>query len=183
MTKHIIFLASVLTATLCQAQMIKSFVSEMRLEIEELGEVTINQRIKLKDLYLMDKDFGGLESLDSPLKLEFRDELVYDTWVYTYENLQLTYVNRNGFIEAQEIILFPQESSHIKIGDTILKPKTKIEQLVSKDSGKYILKDGQKELEIIIYAEKVVVNSIEFKIMIEEDGDAIKSIIIKYKTV
>jgi hypothetical protein len=140
--------------SLCQGQMIKSFQNDTRLSLDDLGKITLNKSVKLEDIFLMDKNFDGLKSLGTPLDVEYKDYIIHHYWSYTYENVQLEYVNTGGFVEISRITLFPSESSTIKIGDVVFNAETDIEQIVSTNSEGKILKNENKELKVDVLTKK-----------------------------
>jgi hypothetical protein len=183
MKSYIIVFFSFLSISFCQGQMIKSLENETQISFDDLGEISLNRNLKLKDLYLMDKDFDGLKPLGKPLEVEEKDHVIYRSWIYKFENFQLTYVNRNGFKEIQKIIIYPSETRTVKIDGVVLRPNTQVEQLVAKTSGEKILKGGEEELRVKVTSEKGEVNTLKFKILLGENKNTIKSINISFKTI
>ena len=181
MKKYIILLIVVLNVSLCQGQVIKSFQNETRISFDDLGEISLNQTLKLKDLYLMDKDFKGLESLGTPIDIKYENQVVSEHWVYVFKNLRLEYVNTGGVVEIAGIIMHPAEESTVKFGNTVLSPKTEIEQLVSKNSSGKILTDQTDELKVKVFTEKVELGHVRFKILLNKNSNKIKSIQIYFR--
>ncbi len=184
MEKTILLLLGILLMSCVQAQQLKFVQDELRMNYDDLGNIAVNDQLKLRNLYRPGKDFKSLESLGEPLRVNYRDHIAYESWAYTYSNIQLEYVNQNGYVQISSITLYPKESSSIKIGTVHLNDKARVQDIVPRSSVKKLIDKETRELKAAIYSSKgVFYKGVKLNISLMSRRNKIEKIQILFDTV
>ncbi len=162
-------------------ELIKGVEGELSLNYNEFLNISINEKLKLKDIRRIDKEFAILESLGEPLKKTYKDHIGYETWVLEYKDMVLSLINQNGYIEPQSITFYPKERSQFKLGEIALRVQTRLAELVTSKS----INTSSFKGEVPVYissAEIPKYPDIHFKIQLEGKHQKVVCIVIRFET-
>ncbi len=163
------------------AQKIKQIGNELGMQYEELGNIALGTNLKLKELYRIDKDLKILESLGEPVKMSYKDHIAYEQWHYEFEDLHISLINRNGYIQVESVTFLPSASSQFRIGEHKLNSDTKIKEIASFNSRV----KGVDDMEMKVFITSMEVSrypDISLTITKDDKGKRIKKINIQFDT-
>jgi len=164
------------------AQELKQVNQELNLDYKTFQDISLSPELKLKDLSVMDKDFTMLSTLGTPKDVTYKDHVAYESWVYEYDDMRLSFVNQNGYLQVQSVTFFPKPTSQFRIGKIALQSQTEFQDIASFESGD--LKMDNDEVDVFITSPMIQrYPDIHFKIKLDRKHKNVESILILFDTV
>lgn len=162
-----------------QVEKLKQAGEELSIPFEDLGNISLNDQLKLSDLYRIDRKFKVLAPLGKPIDINYTDHIGYETWEYKYADMTLGLINQSGYITMQSVTLNPTNESKFKIANEELVLNTKLRQIASFKSS--MLDKQSEEVNVIVTSpQEPKVDGVKFRITLNEKGKTIKRIRIDF---
>ena len=77
---------------------------------EQLKNISINENVPMSNLYYQSADFLDVQKLGFVKKKDCKKSAVDEVCIFTFSNMEITYINLNGDFELSEITFFGKES-------------------------------------------------------------------------
>lgn len=165
-----------------QAEKLQQVGSELSMQFEELGNISLNSSLKLKELYRIDVEFKAIESLGKPVNITYKDHVGYETWRYEYTDMVLDLINQNGYITIQSVTFIPSTTSTFKIADKTLVSKTKLREIASFKPN--MLNKADSEVNVFVKSpQESRVSGVKFKIILNENQKTVKEVRIDFDNI
>lgn len=184
MKKLVLIIFGIFCLATLRAQKLSEVQGKFVIQEEDFNSISINDHIQLKDIYIVDKEFSQLKSLGEPTNITYNNEIAYESWLYEYANMTMTFFNQNGYIQLASIVIKPEKSSKLKILGESINDNTNVDKLIDlKSVRSNSIENNKIEIGVASKINFETLNDTTLELLLEKDSKKIQSIVFRFDTI